>query len=526
MAISSSLFAGMERISFQPKSAFAKDLVKCVGDLKQQRVQFFKDNPKLSEDTPDGLRQCIAHIDQYAEKVFAPEMRKLAKKHLNIRIQNIYLQSASGAAFFFAMIPCFKKGLTGEDLVEFNLGTKNPDNAKKVDEYLAFVGNAFNGKTSRFDKDVSSVAWMHLLFDVGLAVMGDKIVPDKIVEPLTTEELAAILAHEFGHMVSILEYSAQMYTLQRLAGETIPYLVTKADSKQVEKAKETLKKAKTEVKEYPYVPGYIVTLIIMLIQVYLQIIFSGMTRRASQVGETPTSEDLEEEHRLGVNAYLIFAVIFNIIGLNQRLPMAKTLSDKKQGDTVQTMNWRISTERRADEFASMHGFSLPLGSALEKFYKYSQVGYLSSLNAENQRSTVLAKVMLTIGSLFDRESSGYFLYGPELDRLKNLAQDNYNILKDQSLPDDVRRVLIEDTKELLALIDRKNSVSVIRVRQVLGKIMDRVKLNFSDSDVSVVNEILTGNLTEDYRQLENITEGLIKSPLYYQAARLKSIAKK
>ena len=124
-----------------------------------------------------------------------------------------------------------------------------------------------------------------------------------------------------------------------------------------------------------------------------------------------------------------------------------------------------------------------------------------------------------VGSFFGMVIyAGYTNYDPMWLRLEHCLLNTMVVFKDESLSEELRSHYINETKKMLEIIRAYTGSHRFKITQLFWGTIMRVV-----SRGSTIDGFRTAGLSNDYDILQRLTNGLVKNPLAFHAARLKSL---
>jgi len=482
----------MERIALQLNSPLAKQLVAlCDAFLtwvEATRQPLIVDG-KIPRATEDRIRQVM----DYTKDVFAPGLVKICAQQLNFTTM-IYTDRTIDYGNS-AMYPCYVDIMKTKDVERLIVGraiysgieshtntTFDPDIFTQLSATIDLEKSKLIKKTT----DYVFICWILPTTFLG---------PELFSGPAfyTAEEHAAIFLHEIGHALSILEHMGELYHRADVATNSIRYFTDKATDKESGQVVNTLEKLSSKLP-----PDY-------------------------QTALVAVKTNVSRFHPV-IAGLVFFYLVFVFLKYIKRFMDAGVISQindgtQKTSDTVVTHSNRSYDERIADEFVSRHGLGAALTAALLKSGGYIRTSFNEAVN-----NNLIAKATLfslSIGVHF----FGMFLfcgddgtYDPLWLRIEHILQNNMVIFKDEKLSPEVRSHFLDETKALLELYDSYKKSTKFKLQQLFWGTITRIT-----SRSSVLDGFRTANLSNDYDQLQLMTNKLVKNSLYRQAARLKNL---
>lgn len=530
-----------ERVMFQKDSSLAKGILKATQDLVAARDEYVKDIPS-AYDTKEDMDRMFKYMNKWAQKNYVPAIKSaMEKSKIGITLDNVLLMSSKFITSAFSMKPkfMFKKGKSWEAFAPFVNIKSDPStdfylpklddrhyNESLVRDQLNIINEAFDAKSSRIRNGKDAVH-MDMCISLGDILFMNTYISEDVIQPFTPEEITSVFLHEIGHCMAYAEYADALYAVARVARDTIPYVLRNGSAEQIKTLETSLTSANTTISPVEYrtnTKGVVNTKLGKLI-----------------IGSTATAIGLLCSTPVGlcilggILSYKLYYIMQSWTDHQIRTGMLSRRNEdvEKFSDTVITNNWSRNWERVADEFVSMHGMGAAFASLNLKYDKFFKIMYQQGMSQDTPRnimdkyrnSVTAATIYYSLGDLLcgpmDRDSVSIFMYGTDTTRRRDIIRDNYNILKDTSIPKELRDMLIVDMQKLLTTMDEYEKHA-----NTVGKKVWDVLDFFIDTygNTSMKTRFMTGNLEEGYRILQDATNGLIKNPLYYQSARIQKLS--
>jgi hypothetical protein len=484
----------LERVDFQHKSSLAAKLIElCQTVLVDvQKVPRNPDN-KIDVDYIWKVKKAILNsIDT--------QLVKICKDELNLPVK---VTVAACAGWNAGLGISFKAYSHGGDWIvplkgrEMFSGLAPQSSTFDVNYFKKFSENV-NLQTSKLES-YSTDYTIRLILEAGL-FMGDAPVDKKYLTPLDAEEIAAILLHELGHAITILEHLGDVYHRADVTQNTMAYLSTAASEQTLQEVVSTVKKDPAE----------------------------------KDPDVEKATDDLSEKQQGLLNfapvvalivGFFMLGVIMEIIARMQKAASYGRInnSGEKTSDTVVTAANQAYIERIADEFVNRHGLGTAFATGLAKEAKYYEQGHQYDTFAEAATAigfvqTTLLSYKIVLDLLKPFVGTMDSRYDPDWLRLEHILLNNMVVFKDEKLDDETRNYFIEQTRMLQDVITKYKARKNFKLRQFIWGTVFNVL-----SRTSILDGFNTANLSADYDKLQLWTNGLIKNKLMYHAARLKSL---
>lgn len=480
-------FFGMEAISFQTSSQLGKDLTAVF-----QEVIDFRDNLDYTNIPDDFYKRRlfrIKNVIQFCNKTMAPKFIKVLEKDLGFKVKNFNVYgsddgSTTPCGFFAVNIDINAMGpdmyrsimnMTGTNYSNTELSGKYADDVKELAECIDLDNSRL--KKTTIGKKIP-ITIQAIYFDAIFAFCLGDYIDEQYATELTAEELAAIMMHECGHAMTVIEHAADMYVTSSRIRNDATNIKRSGDIKD---AKALIKSLDTKV----------ITKIVSIVNKSdfanvsdAKNLKENILKVATMIGKLNTLLDVAEKDKgkgsiiistimLPINIImslvnLLVIVITDIMLLAMQMItlielMKYSYVDEhgdggKAADRRNNKNSLFLLERWADEFVSRQGYGNYLSSGLVKFHK--AVNYIVNASPEfnliyNDRSinklSIYSAVVNIYLSICDSISLMNYLepviYENNYNRFKRILENSKGIFKEEKLPDNCVYEWIAKCKE-------------------------------------------------------------------------------
>ena len=468
---------GMEAVSFQTSSQLGKDLTAVF-----QEVIDYRDNLDYTGIPDDfyvrrGVR--IRNVVRFCNKTMGPKFVKVLEKDLGFKVKNFYLYGADDGSSEPAGIFAVNIDINamGPDMYRsiMNMTGTNFENTKPSGRYANDVEELAdcidlhntNLKKTTIGSRNKPITVQTIYFDVMFAFCINEFIDPAYADDFTAEELAAIMMHECGHAMTVIEHAADLYvTNSRLRND----VVNISKSSDIKDAKAFVKALDTKV-------------ITKMVSIANSSDLNGIDdakgvrecvmKVATMVGKLNAVLDVAEKDYgkgwlsitvvmlpinvinaiLHVLTILTTDVLFLVLQIITLVELEKYSYVDSHGDGGKASDRRNNKnnlfllERWADEFVARHGYGKYLASGLNKFGKnisaLSNASLPYSLMHHDPTVNKISLYAMTVNmfiSFCDMITIGRYLepviYENNYNRLKRILQNSKGIFKDEKLPDD------------------------------------------------------------------------------------------
>jgi hypothetical protein len=459
---------GMEAVSFQTSSQLGKDLTAVF-----QEVIDYRDNLDYTGIPDDfyvrrGVR--IRNVVRFCNKTMGPKFVKVLEKDLGFKVKNFYLYGADDGSSIplgifavnidiNAMGPDMYRALmnmTGTNFMDTKSNGKYADDVAELADCIDLHNTKLKKTTIGKNKPITVQT---IYFDVMFAFCINEFVDPAYAEEFTAEELAAIMMHECGHAMTVIEHAADSYvTSGRLNNycTTITNTNNPKDIAKMNKAVRTnlipaMKRAAKGDQELTKKVND-ADKRLANIDTILGYVSKESPGEGTLIGGLSTLawNVLMVHIRIAYLSvqYIVVTLLNSIYGNELRRYVIhfydSTVRDVKSNDRRDNYNQDFLMERWADEFVSRHGYGEHQASALRKLLKNikycaSSTGrllmYYRPLNDITIYSCLMAAYISIMWWLYPTSWIDPIAYENGYDRIKRLLQNTKGIFKEEKLPD-------------------------------------------------------------------------------------------
>lgn len=503
-----------EAISFQPKSKFAKELVEIFQDVIDIRQ-------KVKETELSPLK-----ITKAVEKVFfssmASKMVNCIQKHTGIPVGTLYISETFSACFACCVDFDGDEGLnmyttiqrySGLELDEFEKEYVRSKQNKVIDEKeIAKLASNFDVRTGKMNisKLNGKAIKLLLFFDYNAAFLVKETAHVKC-EYMTAEEIAAIVLHEVGHMMTLFEHAADAYfkavyfnnnfihNFIKKTGkyEMIEYGLNFLENRFPSK-KQAVDALRANVDKYKRDSAKSVE----SLPVFVSLLYTAIVTMMILLGA-------------------IISLPFRVLG-GLIMPMIETLENtNKLSDYAHLRKQYKYCEQLADEFVSRHGLSHGLSSGLQKLFTWMELTGLGTVAKNSSLVWSAGKIPYILLTFFYGDlTDGGGLYDREYDRITRAMNNTLTVFRNEGLPKDVIDFYIRDYEMC------KESVRQYRTKNKFRENMNAIQNLMEYLLATPVESIFTGRFLSEYNKLHNTAEQLIANSMGYHAAKLQQLLRK
>lgn len=489
--------ASME-VAFQKGSPLSVGLTTVFADVLRFKSQYTGDEKLRS-------KAVLEHV----AKVMVPAMTKVITGTTGIQVHNVSLSEKFSCNFGVQMYlgdnpanACMVLSRCVGDFISVTkLNKVITDNECRPITYeeLLNIQSAFEKKMGYLRTDMLPErlpVTIDIFFDPYAAFLMKELHPE--APELEAQELTAIMLHEIGHMMSILEICAETHYQHDIMRRSVEYFGQHAPAQEVAKyVSETLASNGSALPD-----GFMDKLV------------TGLKNRSNIFTRIITG---------AFNLLSMFGIIIlPIIGLTRAIATAidamqihnLNLSGLKSSETRGHMSQFKQIENYADNYVARHGYGSQLLSALKKVDVWldhksviGRSGKLTSLQWS------IAKVPTYISAiLFGNMKFRYAEHDTWTERAKNMMNETLKIFKNDDLPPDVLAYYLNDYKTCsIMLYNREGSTKLRDVMEKFWKFVEYVM-------VTPIAIFTTARFDQEYEKLMQYVESLKNNKLFYYKA--------
>lgn len=509
------LFSGLETIQFQGVSKAGAELIAMFDHVAEAR----------NKEETDSKR--IKKVNDMCKGYMNKELKRIAKKYFNLTISKLILsETATG---MFAILPTLGDDHTlAHTVMDIYTGSgfKNaadsapaPETAKELEE----VAESFSKKTASFTKNklvgetIQGNIDCEIYFDPYMAFLIPETV-NKKAAALTSAEVAAIMLHEIGHMMVVIEHCGDKYH------QAMEYNTAVEHFKKYASAKEQAKYA-TSVKLKDVGLDKDKEKLLGKAQEGLSNLFVRDGSVTKQVGALLlglTTIAITAFLVIAASIYVVTAV--KIIRSMESLSVAIKTRKGKRSDQIYTIRNEFLNERNADEFAARHGFASHLISGLKKAHDLSilTITYTSKYNADSTLMWYLSAIPDTLMTLYLGDMSNSLnIYEKQLDRASRLVQSSLKALKEDGCSGELMDFYIKQYENTVAAhAELKSNRKLLRASEAVWNLME-----YLASPQSLMKMLISGRLTDEYKKTLDAVDDITTNKQYYHAAKFDQLGR-
>lgn len=508
--------SAMEAMDFQVNTKLGTAL-----DALWQEVIDYRDT-KLKDLKPKDRRE---RLHEYFGQNIVKKYFDVVWKYAGLWVDEMEFKKDGETTF----ATCVFVGDWGADQIQKvmsgGLDTINPRTAIKTAEEMLKIVKAFDPKTggikTSMRNEIKKLVHCIMLFDFAEAFCIKDYFPEGApVEYLTAREITAIMLHEIGHTLSLLEYAADTYShmakfesltegFRKYADpseqvkfvELVAAEAGKAGVAEADKLQTVASKMKSEVGNLPGANKSV-------INTYLEPMF-GMAKVVSK--------------SLWYSAKNFFCNPF----YNKYMSDAQYTKYSDVLTTERDMTW---AERTADDYAIRHGYGKELVTGFDKTHQmFSLLGYSN----EAIMAMVKAGRFKTQLSLFEKMKITTFiptiarnrlhgLYPEGADRFREIMKVSIQGLKANNANPEFVRKYIDDIEQMIKSIENYDET-----RGFIAKQMVRYKLLLKYLSVtSWVDIIVHGRVVPEIEQLIGQLDRLSNNLLSFYGEKFNQLARR
>lgn len=531
-----------EAINFQVNSGFPKELE----SIFQKAFDFVNkyDTEHTLSSVDDFAKKYVA-FKEYFRINLCPLFIKVIKKYTGFNVNQITLSTPAdyNGIFGFWMQPIMSDldPAYNDELTNLWFNIKGFQDLNKL-EHTEFVdkfielSKSLDKKTGKYvDNKVFRV---DINIPLGMFSVKD-VVDNNDNNQLTIKEFTAIILHEIGHIMTIVEYMRDLgyvgYFGNNVLRDISDYV--KTNPKQAIKAAITLgEKESNKVKNTAHAK-------------ILKTALSILKSLQSKVEEHEQNLDEKENYSSNMISFFLLVLImmvFVIIGMTLMIPAMFVFPsdwqnvydylDKNKNREIGTVKNFSVFERIADEYVSRFQYSKYLNSGLMKFGKIidelmAQPGAKPIFNKVLRNSTILRTIAYTLrtpGMLLNylmgiKENGISSEYEHDILRFRRNINNLHDVLKSGNIPENIRASIVNDIDEMEdQLLAISKDLNLNAIEKALKFIM-----NIIPSVGGFTTDIFSkNNPYKEYEHLFEYLDNMLSNKSFYYASKIKILMKK
>lgn len=385
----------------------------------------------------------------------------------------------------------------GKDLKDLHLGmVKKGDRPLHALKYgFAQIAQGIDDKTGIVSPQASKKILGRIL--IGTSVFRLKDATGR--EDFTAAELASLILHETGHVVDLGQIAGWFYYRSSL----LDHIESTFDGtpSTPDELKEILTVLTEQVKSFPPSPD------------------NGRLKDAIDKANAALQNNSLSPTNVSKLEQAIKVISVSVYA--KRVAEKDTDIIRKYGDVTTTRNNEAYRERMADDFAVKYGAGVPLNSALAKLHMYVEMGKHTDVNSVPYMFRFMAYTLgaiKTLSASLDMSACDITDgYDGSLDRLKRNLSTMHQVFR-KDLDDKELDFFIDQVKAMETEVDAYANESHVRKRESIYAAVSNLCFVLSS-----VTGIMSDKVDTDYKNLYDITESLIRSPLYYHISRVRRL---
>ena len=482
--------------------------------LAQQLIDLFAEGNKLRDDTIGSITVKMTTVLKWFKTEGGIKLAKIISDYLGVKIDKIKVSKNIDFGFAIQMKIGDPYGLNASMILDRISGRpvntyydsiiKSYKLYKPTYEELKRISESYNEHTGKFTdvklangKDISATLYFDpysafMLKDLGHYKLGN----------LLPEEVAAVMVHECGHLVSCLLKAVDLWFVSTAQNSVLQQFMKSAS---FEEKRKYLRVVATKGRNNG------------LLQEALDIVDKIIGTNKNPSGHDafwPLIFMIITCCFILVMSPIQFAYDSIMVLFDQ---MISYNPDKISDLHNATKNIKYS-EQLADSYAVRHGLGSYLNSALTKVE--SMPAYSSVRSRKSSMVWYCSKLCQIFFSLMMRDYTLYDEHEKLVERQRSIANDTLKVFKTMDISDELKAFYIEDYERQLEWIGK-----VPLTTKTIGKI--QAARSFLEYICTVpFNMLIGGRFNKEYDRLFKQVELLMSNDLAYRAAKLDMLITK
>ena len=549
------LFPGTEAIAFQAHSKLGKRLEEVFQDVLNYKANL--DYSVVGTDEKSRREYRVKKVIDYCRDVMAEKFVKVLLDELGWYCKKITLAGNlySGCTGHFSINICISD-MTDAAGRAIGRATNNQDYVNSTnpsayaEKVFAELADCIDLNKSRLNKNKIGgrlkipVYAPVINMDPCTAFLMEDFIPEEVAKPMTAAEVAAILMHEIGHAMTVIEHAADLFVTVERVKQCAVNIKSIKDTKS---AKAILKSFDKKiipqvVKAGSDLPKEHKKMFDSIIRMATRAVHLG-TSLCSAAEESSTSSKILTAIGavlFGISAPVVAIILmiqtlafvalfltyivplFTIVVLigNEATGRGNGGLKPKTTDRAATTNDMFLLERWADEFVSRHGYGVELNSALAKIQPvFDYVTNAGNVKWSGPLLWVIELVMY-IESTFDITRHIHIASGYEHDfwRVRRVVQNTKQFFKEAHLPQTVVDSWLVKLDKMEDQLAESKSIYDTEAVRALGNI-----LNNTLNPIEWIRLFRDGKMDRDFAILQDRTDDILSNKLYALSHKLSRL---
>lgn len=513
-----------EAISFQGASPLAIELTKLFQSVLDYRDSIRKTSKNIKSD-----------VYKFHLKNVVSDFPKIVKKHTGLIVRQFETtreltfgfmcmlsfgdDAAQGNALSMTAVDKYSGRLTNE------WSAVTPTSEAEVVKALTDISTKLNKTTGQLAESSFKIidTVEDLCCNISFCYISAYLAKDVIhaeSQEMTAPELAALMLHEIGHMLSAVEHAADLIRAHGALVESVSVgrqvtvdssVIARAASQGTRKVKSVDKDSLAQLDRLDTSASNI----------------EDVETKSGIVGKALSILNVLKLTALGLVKSTVKSIMFRslalVFGTNMELSKILNMYKTKLSDFMSNFGDNCMVERYADEYVSRHGFAKYQVSVVSKLPKMLAVARFHDVSGARESVLVyqIAKfrtyvICMMFGLGADTDGS----YENEADRALSLMRDVLKVFKTTNLPPELLDFYIKDYEET------KDMVKATKPGGLSDKLMSiNIFLTKTLTFPSLIKLIVAGRADSNYVKLMKAAQELSSSELHYYSAKLDQLGR-
>ena len=541
----------LESIDFQASSTLGSDLSKVIADA-------MSDIDKIWESSKHEGARFRKAVADYCKKKFSQALATVMIKDTGIDITSIhfYGRDLKNSAFgLFAVDLSLDDPNTVTSLMgqESGINTSNYRTDKEYLEELNHLVDLLDPtegklKSNKYGKNNKRVVHAAIHFDMEFAFMCKYLFVKEVDQEQavpTADEIAAIMLHEIGHVMSLVEHSFDIFATANRVRESIHGI-------DVKKMRDDPKAIDNFISEHKKVLNRIKKITVLLpntqqnkkLSSHLKLMTDAVEKlnllKITTNGDIARSSIIVNNivnfiYTLIVNIFTAFilslmiglltlVMSYLIASLTNGINKSMISTDKKSTDRGSGYSQLFLIERWADDYAAHQGYGPELASALNKLgYAFKHI--LMMFDDPGLRNSSIfftlngiADAFFNLPNLLCAPPLMDGIYEDDVRRIERIREDTYAFFRNNNdVPPTLINTYINKIDKLNEQIKKAEDAQFWSrgARETLSKIW------FNLTPTGIYSLLKDGNLQKDLDLLNNQVDAMRNNSLYYWSDKFK-----
>lgn len=523
--------AGLEAIKYQSNPKLGDELTALFEKFRNY-IKTTDANEKMQDKVGTGYARKQFYLKEFGKQI-SPKFINIVNDNTNLTVKHVQTCPPGTMWGFYAVLYEFsdkQEPFLFDKIISGDL----PPTTQQKDSLLTNIKNlheALDLKTSKLDlskMDKKMKLDVTIYFDLGAAFFIQEYI-DR--DPLTSQELAAIMLHEIGHIVTLFEYAANFVYTNNLLKEQHDAMMKHSNSKDT---LTVLKELLSVAEKYNDNPKDIKT-----IDKTKKVLnnFSNVIDKLEKVGQRSSLTMVRKItncifrilNLIALPIYeLMMVPLISMTKFESNRDLYKTLDENKGkgSEYAVTRKNLYKVENLADEYVVRQGYGMYISSGLNKIAEYDitleRNSAVPTVAVILFPSLILSFILMAaVEKIFHNKYRSTNTYADSIRRSEQILNNTIEVLKDRDIEPSVRDRLLTHVKSIeKSILAEKKRIKQSKLKKAFDVVSDIV------SSKALYSLLMGGNFIADMEKQLDALEDMSNNKLYAKYHEFRQLAKK